>query len=287
MLDTVLGLLSSLVISPLLFCYACLLNDRWRIPRWAMAVLTVLSGFSAQLIAGIPNTAVWFRICLIELCNILALYLCSRARDLRFLFVLCTAGLFDFMMTAACSIFAYPLGIHRLLLRLFMDGLVLGLGARFFRPVFLDVFRSSKRGWGLLSLFPVSLTGVFAVILIQPGFMQRYTQPAIRWITGIFSALAIVVYVVFFRFFQMFHDKRQAELRSHILRTQFRALERQTEEYRAVEERLRIFRHDLRHYLHMLSVCIEEGDTDSALLLLEHIDRLQREARQPVYGGDG
>ena len=287
MFNAVLELLSSLVISPLLFCYAYLLNDQWRLPRWALAVVALLSGFTAQAIAGIPDTSVVFRIVLIELCNVSVLVLCSRVRDARLLFVLCTAGMFDFMMTAVCGIFAYPMGIHRLFIRLLADGLLLGLGARFFRPVFLDVFRSVRRGWLFLSLFPVILAGMFAVILIQPNYILRYSQPETRWIAGSLSILLIVIYVIFFRFFQQFNAKQHSELDSHILHTQFQAIQRQTEDYQTAEERARIFRHDLRHRLRMLEVCIEQGDDESAERLLADVAQMQQEAARPSKQGGG
>ncbi|MDO4269711.1 MAG: hypothetical protein Q4C72_02195 [Eubacteriales bacterium] len=274
--DTFYRLLSPQMASPFFFCYACLLNDQWRVPRWVMALLTVLFGLILQLIASFTNAFGWIWICFFDFCSLLALFLCSRVRDFRLLFVLCTAGLFDFMMTIVSGVFVPSAGIRRLLLRIFADGLILGFGARFFRPTFLDVFRSVKRGWGFLNLFPITLICVFAVILVQPGDTQSET----RWITGAFTVLTIVVYVVFFRFFQMFNAKRRAELRGHILRTQFQVLQRQTEKYQAEEERLRIFRHDLRHYLHMLAVCIEEGDNDSALRLLDCITQ-----QEPTDGG--
>lgn len=285
MLDAVLDLLSSAVISPLFFCYAYLLNDQWRIPRWGLAALAAASGLNAQIIAGFTAVPVAARIGFIMLCNVAALLLCSRVRDARFLFVLCTAGMFMFMMTADCGIFAYPLGIHRFYVRLVMDGLVLGVSAVFFRKGFLEVFRSVGRGWAFLSLFPVTLGGVFAVLLIQPGYLIRYAQPETRLIAGAFSLLAVVVYGTFFRFFQLLNAQQQTELDRQLLQAQLETLERELGERKAEEERVRILRHDLRHHLHMLAACLEQGDLDAAGRVAENL--AEAEGLSRLSSGEG
>ena len=132
-------------------------------------------------------------------------------------------------------------------------------------------FPAFERGWAFLGLFPVTLGGVFAVLLIQPGYLIRYAQPETRLIAGAFSLLAVVVYGTFFRFFQLLNAQQQTELDRQLLQTQLETLERELGERQAEEERERILRHDLRHHLHMLAACLEQGDLDAAGRVAENL----------------
>ena len=67
---------------------------------------------------------------------------------------------------------------------------------------------------------------------------------------------------------------------NRVYTSQNAALHQQAEAIRDSEEQMRLYRHDLRHYLNSVTALIREGKVDEALQILDHFDDLTTPTRK-------
>ena len=116
---------------------------------------------------------------------------------------------------------------------------------RWFRPLFLEVARTLRRGWGLLCL----MLAFYAQFYL--AYVRRVVyDPALQLaVIGLAMVLMMAAFGVVFVFFDEHAKRRESAEGQRALATQVNALERQVDAVRSADERLRIVRHDLRHHL--------------------------------------
>lgn len=269
-----LDLMASALIGAMAVAYMYALNDRWRVSLQARVVLFLLAGPAALWFGLSPfmrALPVVVRVALYWLVLLPVCWSFSAVRDARFLFVAATSLLFTYLSTTVCSMACFYLPIHRTLLRLLLDGAFLAFHIGVFRPVFLEVYHTMKRGWLVFSLMPICLCSLFLFLLLTPNYDARRGLPHVQIFTYLLALLSLIFYWASFYFFQKLGHWQEKEVDSAVLTAQVTALARPREADLAAEEQRRILRHDLRHYLHILSSCLRAGDGPAALQTMEAI----------------
>lgn len=264
------------LVCPGAVAYLYLLNDQWRAPAWARRLFLLLCGPASVgltwVLRALPAAA---QAALIWAVVLSCCWAFSAVRDARFLFVAATGVLFTYLSTAVCGMAAAFLPVHYALLRPVLDGALLLAAARAFRPVFLGVFHRLRQGWLVLSLMPLSLGSIFLSLLLVPGFAMYYTLPYVQGFTYLLALLTLFFYGASFHFFQKLDEWQEGEVDGAVLSAQVSALAGPDGD----EERRRILRHDLRHYIRVLTACLRAGDAQAALRTLEALDQSVGRAR--------
>lgn len=275
----------STAICPMAVLCIFLLNDRWRAPsllRWLF--FAACGPFSVGLYRALPFLPTALRV----LCPWLVILLCcwgfSAIRDMRFLFAAATGMLFAYLSTSVSGSLSLLLALPSFPVVLLLDAVTLLLGMRFFRPSFLEVYHVLKKGWLIFSLMPLCLAAIFFSLLISPDYLARHNEFAVQSSLYLLAVLTIVFYCASFYFFRKLARWQVGALDSAVLGAQISAYAEQSARRDSVNERERILRHDLRHYLLILSTCLRDGDEQAAAQTLDalrsHIDSVAPSERE-------
>lgn len=272
--------LTTAAICPMAVLCIFLLNDSWRVrPMLRWLFFAACGPLSIWLYGAFPALPSGVRVLFPWLVILLCCWSFSTIRDTRFLFVAVTGMLFAYLSTSVSGSLFLLFGIPSFLMCILLYLAVLALGMRFFRPAFLDVYHALKKGWLMFSFMPLGLATVFFSLLISPDYMARFDEFFVRSSLYLLAILTVVFYCASFYFFRKLARWQEGALNSAVLNAQISAHAEQRARRDSVNEQERILRHDLRHYLLMLSSCLREGDAPAAARVLaalsDHIDSVE------------
>lgn len=143
---------------------------------------------------------------------------------------------------------------------------VILLEYRYLRKPFLELTNAVQIGWGSLSLIPVLFT---TLLLFIANFPTYYIKDSAR-ILYILGTL-VVILVVYVLVYQSILRQYRYQMLSHykdILTLQISTMEKQASNMHAVEEKLNILRHDIRHFSNIMQTCLQNGSIEEANQLL-------------------
>ena len=93
------------------------------------------------------------------------------------------------------------------------------------------------------------------------------------------SFFLCAVYLLFcLVYYREYEQKVQAEQKEQIIRFTLRQQEREIEKVKRSEQLTRMLRHDMRHILRSLSLCVENNDREKALALIDQYASIVEEA---------
>lgn len=144
----------------------------------------------------------------------------------------------------------------------------------YLRPSYLKMLSIMKKYWGYLCLMP----GLYYIIaIINTIDLSPVPSDYRRIFMNLFLSLAItaVVYGVIFTLFTRVIRETEIRDAQQLIKMQMQALERQFDILKENEEKMNIYRHDLRHYIAEIKVLIESGNTEEALCVLRSFDKKQ------------
>lgn len=153
---------------------------------------------------------------------------------------------------------------------------------RYLRPSYLKMYAVMEKGWGYLCLIPTSF---FILNYINITALTPTPPSYAKIMLTCFLALVNVIVsygVIFFLFRKIINDSELRE-EQELLKSQIQAMERQADMLKEREEKLRISRHDLRHYTAELKTLLESGNTAEALRVLGSYDAKNEDTRVPYY----
>ncbi|MCI9447264.1 MAG: sensor histidine kinase [Lachnospiraceae bacterium] len=157
-----------------------------------------------------------------------------------------------------------------LLILCLMYTLVITLEYRFLRRPFLELTKAVEISWGSLSLIPVFFSVLLLFIANYPAY---YTKDPIR-ILYLLGVLVLILVVYFFVYQSILRQYQYQMLAHHrdILTLQVSAMETQARNMHATEEKLKILRHDIRHFSNIMQVCLQDGSLDEARNMLSELE---------------
>ena len=294
-MDKAIAVMESMISSPLGLIYIGILSDGWRFSkkatRWLvlfflflllLADLSII--FSVESTQAAKSSISIFNIIFCGLFYILI----YRHFDGRILFNFFSACLFIFISdTLSDSVFYSTAQIHiiiKLLVFLF-TALLLYL---FFRKPFLEVFRDIRSEWWWLMTVPTSLSFVFAMIIMVPG--PLYQHPEMQPQALLMCVAIICIYVAFYIVFRGMNRRYQIEKSYELLQMQTSFIEKHTSTLLVMDEQIKMYRHDMRHYAQLINTCIANKDWSSIKKVVDSMDnRLDtspKSGQLHIYTGD-
>ncbi len=159
--------------------------------------------------------------------------------------------------------------------------IVICLEYRYLRKPFLNLTRTVHIGWGAMSLIPLCFCALVLVIGNVPNY---YIKDPIR-VVYVYGLLVLVI-VVYFVVYQSILRQYQLQLVSHekeLLMLQVSSMEKQAKNVHASEERLKILRHDIRHFSIVMNTCLKEGSMEEAQHLLDGLEDTLSRSETPHY----
>ncbi len=147
-----------------------------------------------------------------------------------------------------------------------------------FVPAMAGVCRTSERYKKLRSrydsMFAICFTSLYmAIVLIQGGVMVEKNLFALPFIVNIL--LGVTAWIIFVMYYKAVDDAEK-DLGNRMLYTEMKAVQNNTELFRKNEENLRILKHDLINRMTIFRGCLQAGEADRCLALInEHLKDLQ------------
>ena len=151
---------------------------------------------------------------------------------------------------------------------------------RYFRPAYLIILKTMRWGWGLLCAMPFCFYAIFYVL-----FMRSPSQNPAQGLLVVTLALVMMMaaYGVIFFLFREFIQRSQFQEEQQLLTSQVQALSRQVETIQKSDEQVRIYRHDMRHYIAEVATLLQAGNVEEALKVLGGFDQLNQKTVLPTY----
>ncbi|WP_195267328.1 GHKL domain-containing protein [Eubacterium sp. 1001713B170207_170306_E7] len=294
-MDKAIAVMESMVSSPLGLIYISILSDGWRfskkVTRWLVLFFIALLFLADILIVFNVETTQSAKSS-ISIFNIIACglfyFLIYRHLGGRMLFNFFSACLFIFISdTLSDSVFYSTAQIH-VLIKLFVFLFIALLLYLFFRKPFLEVFRAIRGEWWWLMTIPVSLSFVFAMIIMLPGPLYQHPEMQPQ---ALFMCVAVVcVYVAFYIVFRNMNRRNQIEKSYELLQMQMSFIEKHTATLQKMDEQVRMYRHDMRHYAQLINTCVTNRDWSSIQKVVDSMDTglnaTQNSGQLQIYTGE-
>jgi type II secretory pathway pseudopilin PulG len=122
---------------------------------------------------------------------------------------------------------------------------------KYFRPIFLYMLRNTEKGWAMFCLIPLSYNAF--TYLLGRYDVELVRDAPLLWIDTLIAILMIAAYVLILRFFKQTREQFIMQNEQNILAMQVSALQARAEMIKESEEKAIIYRHDLRHHLHLIN----------------------------------
>lgn len=212
---------------------------------------------------------------IINCTTLAALFYLSRRKGIPVIFTMLT-------VVMIASLITFPSGylvrtakqsiLIEMLIKLIVSIPIIILLYRYLRPSYLQMLTVIQRGWGYLCLIP----GLFYA-LILPNIINSSPSISVEnrkaFLTCILALLIVIVaYGVIFALFARIIRETQLRDEQQLLKIQMQAMERHANMLKANEQKLQIYRHDLRHYIANIQILIESGNIEEALRVLDSLD---------------
>lgn len=153
------------------------------------------------------------------------------------------------------------------LFRLTVFALIIFVFVRWLREAYRFIAANMKRDWRVMAVLPFLF---FALVM----FLGLYPQKRTDNLMGVVF-LYVILCVVYFVIYQVFHNTYsllKATSENDALKSQVEALQRQADAVSRNEEKIRVYRHDMRFITQATVSMLERGDVAGALKYLGESD---------------
>jgi len=158
----------------------------------------------------------------------------------------------------------------RILMELTSVVLIFVLVFVFFRKPYLKIMNTLKKGWALLSSFPLLLAAAMYLLLYYPT--EFYTRPASIPVILLIFALMFAFYAIVYRNFENITELYQFKHNREMILVQ---TDLQKKEYEAILDKIKatqIYRHDMRHHINLINAFLADNNIDEANKYLVKLD---------------
>lgn len=197
----------------------------------------------------------------------------SKQRGFKLLYTFLSVVLVTIISYIIAFMISYYIGdimFWETFIRIIVFGIVIFIVAKFYRNTYLMMINTLEKGWIMLCAVPL-----FAYISIYPVVIKNIFQITNEFrLTILFYMISLIFnYFVNAKFFQIVIKENSRKTYAYYLATQIKAMQEQSKNFLKVEDKIKIYRHDMRHFLNELSVIVKEGDLDTALRLIGEQDK--------------
>ena len=153
------------------------------------------------------------------------------------------------------------------LFRACLFSVILHIFHRYLNEPYHFLAANMKKGWGVVASVPILF---FALVMFLGLFphIRSDNLPAVVFLYIVLGIVYFIIYQVFNNTFSLICQQRDNEL----LKTQVQALSAQVQTMKRTQEQIKIYRHDMRHYLKSISALIHSKRYKDALDFTEKAD---------------
>ena len=240
---------------------------------WAVFGLIALAGtavcFTLILTAGLEQMwRVYFLVLLVP--SLLFLLFATTDRPSQVLFNFFTA-VNAFYLTSILSHFVFGSDGEPIwgdaLFRLVVFGLILFVFVRWLREAYRFIAANMKRDWRVMAVLPF----LFFALVMFLGLYPHKRTDNLMGVAFLYVILCVVYYVIY-RVFHNTYELLKATGENDALKSQVAALQRQADAVSRNEEKIRVYRHDMRFITQATVSMLERGDVAGALKYLGESD---------------
>lgn len=139
------------------------------------------------------------------------------------------------------------------------------------RKQYLRLLQRNMRGWNSLCLIPTMFYFCFYFLTYFPRSLYFSPENLPAAIVLLFSM--IIFYIVIFNFINKEIKREDIFWKNKIFEFYIMGFKTQYESVQKSEKELKIVRHDLRHFIHMMNTLLEQKEYDKVKLILEDIQK--------------
>lgn len=218
------------------------------------------------------------------LTSLLYFFIVAKDRGGRFFFTFClvdTIMIWVMMVTGLIDYAVGSEGLVNFVLRIIAFALMLPLTWFWGRKHYLRLLHTVSKGWwlftGMTAIFYVTLTimgGIPTNLRLRPEDM-----PAAVLVLILLPLTYLTIFRVLFQQQALF----EAGEHRHALEIQTAAVEQRAHEFRRMEDKLRIERHDIRHRFQTVYTMLQNGQTQDAMAYISEAENSLYEADVTHY----
>lgn len=155
---------------------------------------------------------------------------------------------------------------------------ILYLFSRYFVRPYHFLIKNMKKGWLVISLLPFLIFAMVMYLGLYPRINNR-NFPAVILLYMVLCCIYVVIYRIFKSTYDLLWQEQSRELLNAQLTMQKTQLAIQMENM----EKVRILRHDMRHYAQIMGALLKEGNVEEALAVLESYETFFEKTEVKVY----
>ncbi len=122
---------------------------------------------------------------------------------------------------------------------------------KYFSPLFRYMLRNTNKGWATFCMIPLSYNAF--TYLLGRYDVELVREEPLLWLDTSVAILVIAAYVLILQFFKQTREQLIMQNEQNILAMQVSALQARAETLKESEEKTILYRHDLRHHLHLIN----------------------------------
>lgn len=233
----------------------------------------ILINFVLFLLLGIDKYGTLMLLTL-SLPSCIVFWFLAKYRDGRFFFTFCMVDTMVLEIVYISTILNHYLTPDSYLvlffIRLISYPLIELFAYKKLRPMFLEVQKQVKRGWGVFALIGALFYLAITLLTTHPtSVVERPSQLPALIILFVLMPVIYIHIIMTLRRQQSLHEMTEME---NILKMQMSGFTTRMDELAAADERFRVERHNFRHKLKTIAGLIKQEQYDECLNLLEEFD---------------
>ncbi len=211
-------------------------------------------------------------------------WIVAKDRGGRFFFTFCvvdTCMIWMMGITGTVDVYLGNTGLFTVIARFIAFPIMIFAAWHWARKPYISLLHTVARGWWLFAamtaLFYVSMT----VMMGMPTNLRLRPEdiPAALMV----MALLPLVYATIFRVLRQQQELFENQARMRILDVQADMVEQRAEEFRRIEDKVRIERHDLRHRFQTVYTMLQSGQTSEAMEYIQSAQEILKETEVEHY----
>ena len=152
---------------------------------------------------------------------------------------------------------------------------------KIFRPLHMQILNKLKKGWAIFCLIPL-LSFILLYLLARYPF-SIFDRPENIIPLLLMVTITFLIYWVILIFFRQMQQQFDMQSEQQFLKLQVAALQNQLDATWDIEEKTKILRHDMRHYVQNISVLLQRGDIKPAMEFIGRTGDILKETKIPKY----
>lgn len=214
---------------------------------------------------------------------LIILYL-SKNKGFKMLFNFCTTAFLGILVELPGYFISAPFAfsiLPSIIGRIAAFPILVLVVLKVFRPLYMQMLSKLKKGWGIFCLIPLlSYILMFLLARYPYSIFERPENIIPLLLTVTMTFLIYWVILIFFRQMQQHFDMQSEQ---ELLKLQVTAFQNQLDTIWDIEEKTRILRHDMRHYVQNISSLLQGGDIKPAMEFIGKTGDILEEATIPKY----